>query len=69
MGVMKHLWVLWLTVSAPALAGGTLQEARQALLRGNYAEARETYERERAALKSRLADAMSATLVRDGAPR
>ncbi len=43
---MKYFWGLcWvLVLAAPALAGGTLQEARQALLRGNYAEARETYE-------------------------
>ena len=43
---MKPLCTLsLLLLAAPlAAAGSTLQEARQALLRGNYAEAREIYE-------------------------
>ena len=43
---MKHLSAFWLVMLAPALAsaGDPLKEARQALLRGNYAEARAQYE-------------------------
>jgi Tfp pilus assembly protein PilF len=43
---MKDFCALWLILLASSLAqaGGTLKEARQALLRGNYAEAREIYE-------------------------
>src|SRR5947209_5977799 len=43
---MKHVSALWLVLMASSLAaaGGTLKEARQALLRGNYAEARENFD-------------------------
>src|SRR5258708_7284813 len=43
--VMKHLLSLvFLVISLhPVHAGGTLKDARQRLLRGNYAEAQEIY--------------------------
>jgi tetratricopeptide (TPR) repeat protein len=43
---MKHLCALWsvLLISPLVQAGASLKDARDALLRGNYAEAREIYE-------------------------
>lgn len=57
---MKHLSAFWLVVlaSAPLHAGSTLKEARQALLRGNYAEACEDYEELLKNPKTRVAAAL-----------